>query len=95
MVLYIFPRRDYSLSGDYRHVFVKPEQTSWSIHRYDDVTKSLVLSDLEKLKGEILEEPASGKRFSRRRHHEAFWMLIFFNAKISQSVTVVTSLVVF
>ena len=54
-------------------MFVKPEQMSWSIHRYDDVTKSLVLSDLEKLKGETLEEAASGNNFCRSGHHEVFW----------------------
>ena len=59
--------RDYSLSGDYRHVFVKPERMTWSTHRYDDVTESLVTSDLEKLRGESLSGRTEGNCFDNHQ----------------------------
>ncbi len=76
--------RDYSLPGDYRHLLVKPERLSWSLHRYSDHTKSLVLSDLEKLRAETLEECSDGQDFSR------FALFIDKPQQISGTVTQVT-----
>ncbi|CAL1289762.1 unnamed protein product [Larinioides sclopetarius] len=44
-----------SLSGAYRKLIVVPEDVKWEIIPYSDVTKSLVLSDLDRLQG--LPEP--------------------------------------
>ena len=51
------------MPGDYRHLVVKPGDVEWSVVEYEDVTKSLVLSDFEKLKGDQL--PKSGEMFFR------------------------------
>ena len=41
----------YSLPGDYRNIFVTPENVSWKFTRYDDPYKAILLSDMA-----ILEE---------------------------------------
>lgn len=41
--------KEYSLSGDYRHVVVRPSDVSWQLYRYDDVTIPLTLSDYDRL----------------------------------------------
>ena len=53
--------RDYALSGDYRHMIVKPEEISWSTHHYSDPTEPLVLGDLEILRGRQLQH--TGKTY--------------------------------
>ncbi|XP_071810344.1 pseudouridylate synthase 7 homolog [Asterias amurensis] len=45
------PVRDYSLTGTYRKIVVKPDNVSWSIIPYNDVVYPLVLSDLDRLEG--------------------------------------------
>ena len=50
--------RNYSLSGMYRTVIHKPSELTYEIIPYSDVSVSLVLSDLEKLKDEQLQETA-------------------------------------
>ena len=41
--------REYSLSGDYRSIVVRPTSVSWQTFRYDDVTVPLTLSDYDRL----------------------------------------------
>ncbi|XP_028412402.1 pseudouridylate synthase 7 homolog [Dendronephthya gigantea] len=43
--------KDYSLSGAYRHMVVKPESLSWEITCYDDPTVSLVETDYDRMMG--------------------------------------------
>lgn len=47
------PQREYSLSGDYRTILVRPADVSWSIARYSDYKTPLVQSDLERLNAKI------------------------------------------
>ena len=54
--LYFF--RDYSLPGGYRHIVVRPQDVEWKIDEYSDVTKPLVLSDLDKIRNVTLEKDA-------------------------------------
>ena len=50
------------MAGDYRHVLIKPQDLSWQIQHYDDVTTALTLSDLDRLREEILPPPQSGRQ---------------------------------
>ena len=54
--------RDYSLSGDYRHIVVKPQDVTWETTRYDDITQPLVYGDLEKLQGNVNPTKSEGKK---------------------------------
>lgn len=56
-MIYILFVRDYSLSGDYRHIVVKPQDIEWQVFRYNDVNIPLALSDMDILNGE--PEPKS------------------------------------
>ncbi|XP_074644790.1 pseudouridylate synthase 7 homolog [Tubulanus polymorphus] len=49
--------KDYSLSGSYRFMMVKPSNLSWKMFAYDDVAHPLVLSDIDRLNEET--EPVS------------------------------------
>lgn len=53
--------RDYSLPGSYRKIIVKPTNTTWSLHEYNDPTESLELSDLDELEGIKLASEVQGK----------------------------------
>ena len=53
--------RDYSLSGAYRHLLVKPKDVNWSTYKYNNVAKSLALSDWDKMNGEPEPESIQGK----------------------------------
>ena len=57
--LILFHFREFSLSGDYRHIVVQPSDVSWQAFRYDDVTIPLALSDYDRLNG--VSEPESLK----------------------------------
>ncbi|CAL9695131.1 unnamed protein product [Knipowitschia caucasica] len=41
--------KDYSLSGAYRRVVIRPTDVSWSVIQYDDARVSLVHTDVEKM----------------------------------------------
>ncbi|EDO30703.1 predicted protein, partial [Nematostella vectensis] len=43
--------KDYSLSGAYRPIIIKPQHTSWKFIHYNDVTAPLALTDLDRLEG--------------------------------------------
>ncbi|XP_066561607.1 pseudouridylate synthase 7 homolog isoform X2 [Amia ocellicauda] len=43
--------RDYSLSGAYRHVVLRPHNVSWQVISYDDPRIPMVHTDIEKLQG--------------------------------------------
>ncbi|KAL4226776.1 multisubstrate pseudouridine synthase 7 [Mactra antiquata] len=49
--------KDYSLSGDYRHIVAKPEDVDYKLFKYNDVNIPLALSDYDRMKGE--PEPES------------------------------------
>lgn len=49
--------KDFSLSGDYRHMIVKPTDVTWKLFRYDDVSIPIALSDWDKINNE--PEPQS------------------------------------
>lgn len=53
-----------SLGGAYRKMMVKPENLQWKLTTYEDPSESLILSDLEKLKGE--KEPEAKKDATNR-----------------------------
>ncbi|XP_065829927.1 pseudouridylate synthase 7 homolog [Oscarella lobularis] len=53
--------KDYSLSGAYRKLLVKPTDVDWSHLTYDDVTVSLIETDLQKLEGSFAHRPSEGQ----------------------------------
>ena len=55
--------REYSLSGDYRHVVVQPFDVSWQLYRYDDVTIPLTLSDYDRLNKASEPKTIKGKLY--------------------------------
>ena len=57
----LFHRRDYSLSGGYRKIIVKPGNLGWQLMHYDDYTKPLILGDLDIINKVVVETtPAPG-----------------------------------
>eukprot|EP00041_Stephanoeca_diplocostata_P021863 m.516422 g.516422 ORF g.516422 m.516422 type:complete len:801 (+) comp21928_c0_seq4:180-2582(+) len=55
--------KEYSLSGDYRAVVVKPQHLRWELTRYDDVTVSLLPNQRELLDGAAA--PGQRQRLAR------------------------------
>ncbi|XP_063997833.1 pseudouridylate synthase 7 homolog isoform X2 [Pogoniulus pusillus] len=54
--------RDYSLSGAYRKVIIRPQNVSWEVVAYDDPRIPLFVTDLDKLEGKPLPAlPTDGK----------------------------------
>ncbi|KAK3747764.1 hypothetical protein QZH41_008791 [Actinostola sp. cb2023] len=54
--------KDYSLSGAYRRLVIKPGHTCWHFLHYSDVSEPLVLTDRDKFEGKTaLEIPPEGK----------------------------------
>lgn len=49
--------KQYILKGTYRKMLTRPADVTWQTYMYDDVTKPLVLSDVDKLEG--VPEPQS------------------------------------
>uniref|UniRef100_A0A336ML56 CSON003370 protein n=1 Tax=Culicoides sonorensis TaxID=179676 RepID=A0A336ML56_CULSO len=49
-------RKIYSLTGSYRKLFIKPQNFSYKIQKYEKPTENLILSDLEVLRNEQLHE---------------------------------------
>lgn len=49
--------RDFSLSGDYRHIVTKPEDLCYQIKSYTSEDEKLVKSDLD-----LMENSQQGKR---------------------------------
>ncbi|XP_063698572.1 pseudouridylate synthase 7 homolog [Culicoides brevitarsis] len=56
-------RKVYSLTGSYRKMFVKAQNFSWKVQKYENPTENLILSDLEVLRGEKLEEKSENGEF--------------------------------
>ncbi|XP_048465922.1 pseudouridylate synthase 7 homolog [Rhincodon typus] len=52
--------RDYSLSGAYRKIIIRPQNVTWETLVYDDNTIPLVHTDVEKLEGTPLPEFSKG-----------------------------------
>uniref|UniRef100_A0A4W3INT6 Pseudouridylate synthase 7 homolog n=1 Tax=Callorhinchus milii TaxID=7868 RepID=A0A4W3INT6_CALMI len=48
--------RDYSLSGAYRKIIIRPQDVSWNVLAYDDHKIPLIHTDLERLEGTPLPE---------------------------------------
>uniref|UniRef100_UPI00398ED770 pseudouridylate synthase 7 homolog isoform X2 n=1 Tax=Pristiophorus japonicus TaxID=55135 RepID=UPI00398ED770 len=55
--------RDYSLSGAYRKIIIRPQNVTWGILVYDDNKIPLVHTDVEKLEGTSLPESSKGGKF--------------------------------
>lgn len=55
--------RDFSLSGDYRHIVVKPEDVEWKLFRYNDVNIPLALSDLDKMSNKPEPQNVEGMQY--------------------------------
>uniref|UniRef100_A0A8C9EMY9 Pseudouridine synthase 7 n=1 Tax=Pavo cristatus TaxID=9049 RepID=A0A8C9EMY9_PAVCR len=54
--------RDYSLSGAYRKIIIRPQNVSWEVVAYDDPRIPLFTTDLDKLEGKPLPVlPTDGK----------------------------------
>ncbi|XP_013408250.1 pseudouridylate synthase 7 homolog [Lingula anatina] len=54
--------KSFSVSGSYRKMLVRPEGVKWSIHRYDDNTIPLVLTDRDRLNNvELPTQSEEGK----------------------------------
>ncbi|NXY90647.1 PUS7 synthase, partial [Alcedo cyanopectus] len=54
--------RDYSLSGAYRKIIIRPQNVSWEVVAYDDPRIPLFTTDLDKLEGKPLPAlPTDGK----------------------------------
>ncbi|KAM9277603.1 pseudouridylate synthase 7 homolog isoform 2-T2 [Cariama cristata] len=54
--------RDYSLSGAYRKIIIRPQNVSWEVIAYDDPRIPLFTTDLDKLEGKPLPVlPTDGK----------------------------------
>ncbi|XP_052283945.1 pseudouridylate synthase 7 homolog isoform X2 [Dreissena polymorpha] len=51
--------KDFSLAGGYRHIVVRPKDVSWRLHRYDDPTSPVVLSDWDVMKGDTLNNTST------------------------------------
>ncbi|XP_060548661.1 pseudouridylate synthase 7 homolog isoform X3 [Pantherophis guttatus] len=55
--------RDYSLSGAYRKVIIRPQNVSWELIEYDDPKIPLFTTDLDKLEGKIPAALATGGKY--------------------------------
>ncbi|XP_062928239.1 pseudouridylate synthase 7 homolog [Mobula hypostoma] len=55
--------RDYSLSGAYRKIIIRPQNVTWEILVYDDKKIPLVQTDVEKLEGVPLPESSKDGKF--------------------------------
>uniref|UniRef100_A0A8C5SCQ6 Pseudouridylate synthase 7 homolog n=1 Tax=Laticauda laticaudata TaxID=8630 RepID=A0A8C5SCQ6_LATLA len=53
--------RDYSLSGAYRKIIIRPQNVSWELIEYDDPKIPLFTTDLDKLEGKVPATLARGK----------------------------------
>jgi len=53
--------RDYSLSGSYRKIVVRPENLSWEILYYDDYQVPLVLGDVDVIHNVPLTDSSEGQ----------------------------------
>ncbi|CAN3367649.1 multisubstrate pseudouridine synthase 7 [Diutina catenulata] len=51
--------KEFSLTGSYRHVMVKPKNMSYEMVKYDDNMEPLVKTDLELLKAQTEDKPAN------------------------------------
>ena len=55
----------YSLPGDYRYIFLKPNHVDWRLTRYDDPNLDLLVSDFQLLKGKNhAEEVPNGQHLA-------------------------------
>lgn len=52
--------KDFSLSGAYRHIVIRPKDVVWHMCSYDNIEMPLVLSDLDRLRGEPVPELIQG-----------------------------------
>lgn len=50
--------KDYSLSGSYRHIVIRPTNVEWSVVNYQDPTVSLLQSDWDVLQGKPVSSDA-------------------------------------
>ncbi|XP_059843151.1 pseudouridylate synthase 7 homolog isoform X1 [Hypanus sabinus] len=55
--------RDYSLSGAYRKIIIRPQNVTWEILVYDDKKIPLVQTDVEKLEGVPLPKSSEAGKF--------------------------------
>ncbi|XP_067861118.1 pseudouridylate synthase 7 homolog isoform X2 [Heptranchias perlo] len=55
--------RDYSLSGAYRKIIIRPQNVTWEILVYDDNKIPLVHTDVEKLEGTSLPESCKDGKY--------------------------------
>ncbi|ETE57428.1 hypothetical protein L345_16856, partial [Ophiophagus hannah] len=55
--------RDYSLSGAYRKIIIRPQNVSWELIEYDDPKIPLFTTDLDKLEGKIPAALARGGKY--------------------------------
>ncbi|XP_069764399.1 pseudouridylate synthase 7 homolog isoform X2 [Narcine bancroftii] len=55
--------RDYSLSGAYRKIIIRPQNVTWEILEYDDTKIPLVQTDVEKLEGVPLPKSSKEGKF--------------------------------
>jgi len=53
--------RDYSLSGSYRKIIVRPEDLSWEILYYDDYQVPLIERDVDILHNKPLTSSSGGQ----------------------------------
>jgi len=53
--------RDYSLSGSYRKIVVKPADLSWEILYYDDYQLPLIQGDIDVLNNKPLTHSSDGQ----------------------------------
>ncbi|KAJ7329573.1 hypothetical protein JRQ81_015747 [Phrynocephalus forsythii] len=55
--------RDYSLSGAYRKIIIRPQNVSWDLVTYDDPKIPLFATDLDKLEGKTPAVLATGGKY--------------------------------